>query len=344
MNLWCNRDEQGEVVVKSQGHSVSFYFVAAALLGATAFFVACSESDPPDARGGECYRCLDGDPYAIECSETVDTARTDGVRACIDGDDVELCSTLSQCCRALRLETTAAGSCVFPEGDAIEFIRIDGGIFQMGGDGGGLNPRLSCDGYPIHPVSIPSFEMSKTEVTVGQYRQCVSAGTCTRASDPALYSPPGEKENHPVTRVSWDQAKVFAEFAGARLPTEAEWEYAAKSGGQDIIYPWGNEDPDCNRSNSGDCEDDTTPVCSYATGNTAQGLCDMAGNVTEWVEDDWHINYEGAPDDGSAWVEFPRISDGRRVYRGELRAACRFTIAGNYPFDGIGFRLARSAP
>ena len=131
-------------------------------------------------------------------------------------------------------------------------------------------------------------------------------------------------------------------------------EYAARSGGQAIIYPWGNEEPNCDRLNFNECVYDTTPVCSYATGNTAQGLCDMAGNVFEWVEDDWHDTYEGAPNDGSAWVdsdEFdnPRGSD--RVGRGGswfnvavyVRAAYRGNVDPSFAGDRIGFRLARSA-
>ena len=401
--------------MKSQSRSISFYFVAAALLSAAAFSVACSgggsgaakacevvgsteacsciggamgervcgsdmtfgvclgcpDPQPTVPDDGKCYRCLNDDPWAVECSETAD--RTDGTRACIAGDDVEACSTLSQCCMASGREATSAGSCVFPEADAIEFIRIEGGTFQMGGD-------YEYDGHPIHAVTLASFEMSKTEVTVGQYRVCVNAGACT-VPTPGVVLPgpapdwddvPGGRENHPVVNVDWNQAKAFAEFVGARLPTEAEWEYAARSGGQDIAYPWGNEGPDCDRVNfqgsasqryiqAQGCVVDTTPVCTYATGNTAQGLCDMAGNVREWIEDDWHDSYEGAPNDGSAWVDNPRGSN--RVVRGcswrspyfpggdNVRAAYRHdriaepTVEdATYASSTTGFRLARSAP
>ena len=370
--------------MKSQRHLVSVYLVFAALLGVTAVFVGCSgssgggaakacdvvgatescrcpggqmgervcgddmtfgaclgcpEPQPTVPDDGKCYRCLNDDPWAVECSETVD--RTDGTRACIAGDDVEACSTLAQCCMALGREATSGGTCVFPEADAIDFIRIEGGTFQMGGDGE-FN-------VPIHAVTVASFEMSKTEVTVGQYRQCVNAGTCTEPSC-RWDNTPGERENHPVVYVDWHQAKAFARFADARLPMEAEWEYAAKSGGQDIVYPWGNEEPNCDRLNFRDCVRDTTPVCTYATGNTAQGLCDMAGNVWEWVEDDWHDSYQAAPADGSAWVDNPRGS--YRVYRGgswyygavDVRAAIRYGDGPSYAGVHGGFRLARSAP
>jgi sulfatase modifying factor 1 len=357
--------------------------------------LGCPEPQPTVPDDGKCYRCLNDDPWAVECSEIVD--RTDGTRACIAGDDVEACSTLSQCCMALGREATSAGSCVFAEagagescatgsdcestlcaqlsdqricveqcdngmcgegfrctsnvcvpaggagaGGGIEFIRIEGGSFQMGGEG-------EFDGRPIHGVDVATFEMSKTEVTMGQYRQCVSAGACTEPSG-RWENVPGVRENHPVTYVKWHQAKAFAEFADARLPTEAEWEYAAKSGGQDIVYPWGNEEPNCDRLNFNECVGDTTPVCTYATGNTAQGLCDMAGNVWEWVEDDRHGSYEGAPVDGSAWVDNPRGSF--RVLRGgswiygafSVRAAFRDFDDPSHTGVSPGFRLARSAP
>ena len=175
----------------------------------------------------------------------------------------------------------------------------------MGGSG-------QYDGRPIHPVNVPEFEMSKTEVTVGQYRACVNAGACTIEKLLFLADNAPGIENHPVRFVNWLQAKAFAEFAG--LPTEAEWEYAARSGGRRIIYPWGNEEPTCDHLNFNDCLGDTRSVCSYPTDNTAQGLCDMAGNVREWVEDVWHSSYEGAPADGSAW--YTRRGSGFRVIRG----------------------------
>ena len=296
--------------MRSKSHSISSFVVFAAVLGAAAFFVACSGSGG-GAGGGA------------------------GGAAGSGG----------------QVGTGGAGGSVAGAGGGIEFVRIEGGTFQMGGDG-------EYDGRPIHAVTLASFEMSKTEVTVGQYRACVSAGACTEPSDRwdntlgiiRWDNTPGERENHPVVYVTWNQAKAFAEFAGARLPTEAEWEYAAKSGGQDIVFPWGNEEPNCDRLNFNRCVGDTTPVCTYATGNTAQALCDMAGNVWEWVEDDWHGSYEGAPVDGSAWVENPRGS--LRVGRGGswyhfaffVRAAGRYDVVPSFAGGSRGFRLARSAP
>jgi len=251
----------------------------------------------------------------------------------------------------LGREIDSAGTCALPDfPQTIEFIRIDGGTFQMGGDG-------DIDGRPIHAVTVPAFEMSKTEVTVGQYRQCVNAGACTEPSN-AWDDTPGERENHPVVSVDWYQAKAFAQytsdgqvFRGARLPTEAEWEYAARSGGQDIVYPWGNEEPDCERLNSSFCVEGTTRVCSYENGSTAQGLCDMAGNVWELVEDDYLDSYQGAPIDGSAGITHPERSLERVVRGGSwgggfrgIRAAHRGHVVPSTAVVFGGFRLARSLP
>ena len=222
----------------------------------------------------------------------------------------------------------------------IQWVTIPGGTFAMGDDEAGARAQ------PRHRVAVKTFQMAKTLVTVEQYGACVDAGACTAAGTGGFcnWSVP---EKYPVNCVGWEQAKTFAEWAGARLPTEAEWEYAARGGGLEQRYPWGDEAPTCERVVSKGCGLGTAPVCSTPAGNTKQGLCDMAGNVWEWVEDWYHDSYKGAPSDGSAW-EIPAGS--YRVLRGGsfffdgaeyLRAGGRgFGDPGHRRGD-FGFRLAK---
>ena len=155
--------------------------------------------------------------------------------------------------------------------------------------------------------------------------------------------------------VSWALASAYCGWAGARLPTEAEWEFAAR-GDTGRAYPWGDEPATCDRAVMNETGDDgcgtsfTYPVCSLPAGNTPEGLCDMAGNVWEWVEDDFHFSYDGAPDDGGAWIDEPRSLS--QSYRGGSFAggAATMTATNRNGFDplaaaqiSIGFRCARGA-
>lgn len=167
----------------------------------------------------------------------------------------------------------------------IQWVTIPGGRFMTGNDD-------KYDSRPKPAVTVKDFDMTKTVVTVEQYAECVRNNQCTKPGTGGLcnWAVPG-REQHPVNCVKWAQANQYAKFAGGRLPSEEEWEYAAKSGGKDQAYPWGNTEPNCTlavmKGNGGPgcANNGTMPVCSKPDGNTAQGLCDMAGNVTQWTQD-----------------------------------------------------------
>jgi hypothetical protein len=120
-------------------------------------------------------------------------------------------------------------------------VKIPGGSFMMGSTSG------DSDEKPVRRVRVGTFYMSKTEVTVGQYRTCVKAGVCSKPDTSSKYCKgygnwdKSGRENHPINCVDWKQARTFAQWVGGDLPTEAQWEYAARSAGKDWKYPWGNK-------------------------------------------------------------------------------------------------------
>ena len=228
----------------------------------------------------------------------------------------------------------------------LSWVSLPGSNFLMGAD----SMFSPIDEFPIHLVIMPAFQILRTEVTVGQYRVCLQQGPCT-APGPGTECNQGypDRESHPINCVGWEQGDAFCRWVGGRLPAEAEWEYASRGGGLDITYSWGDATPSCERAvhftgTAGCGENHSWPVCSKATGNTAQELCDMGGNVWEWVLDWYHDSYSGAPADGSAWL----VPDtGKRLYRGGswgssaeyLRASYR-GIGPDIPTDQDGFRCA----
>lgn len=235
----------------------------------------------------------------------------------------------------------------------IDWVTIPGGSFQMGG-----REDANPDALPGHRVTVKTFELSKTPVTVEQYAACVAAGACA-TPEPRTdcnWAKPG-REKHPMTCLTWFEADAYAKYAGGRLPSESEFEYAATDAGRNR-YPWGWSEPDCDKAvmygTAASCTDGngTLPVCSRPAGNVKLGtgaqLCDMSGNVWEWVQDWYHRSYEGAPTDGSAWETAPDMP--ARVQRGGsftdrnpvlLRADDRSPGITVSRYDNSGFRVAR---
>ena len=183
----------------------------------------------------------------------------------------------------------------------MDFITIPQGTFTMGSNDG------ASDEKPPHPVTVSAFRMGKTEVTKAQYQACVDAGACTAPDTDTgcNYNVEG-RDKHPVNCVDHAQATAFANWVGGSLPTEAQWEFAAR-GHEGRKYPWGNTpEPSCVLAvfnDSGQYSElakmgcrtgAAAPVCSKTKGNTPEGLCDMAGNVWEWTAD-WYGSYSTGP-------------------------------------------------
>jgi serine/threonine-protein kinase len=167
-------------------------------------------------------------------------------------------------------------------------VFVPAGEFTMGSDDGGPNEQ------PVHQVYLDGYWIDVYEVSNAQYKKCVDAGRCkppvtsTSARRPSYFGNP-EFDNYPVTYVGWDDGKAYCEWVGKRLPTEAEWEKAAR-GTDARVYPWGNE-WDGTKANVEQRVADTTAVGSYPAGASPYGALDMAGNVWEWVSDWYDSTY-----------------------------------------------------
>jgi len=219
---------------------------------------------------------------------------------------------------------------------------------------------------PIHQVYLNAYYLDKYEVTNALYQACVDAGICdpphqTSSNSHSSYYGNSQFDNYPVINVDWNQAKTYCEWRGARLPTEAEWEKAAR-GTNGLTYPWGNAFDGtkvnfCDKNCSFDWADnsyddgynDTAPVGSYPNGISPYGLYEMAGNVWEWVADWYDANYySNSP---ASNPQGPSSGDGRALRGGswsgsddDVRTSSRpgnAPVLWNYFF---GFRCARSLP
>jgi len=240
-------------------------------------------------------------------------------------------------------------------------LPIPAGSFTMGCIETRDNVEGNChdNEKPAHKVTLKAFQLAKTEVTFAQWDACVKAKGCS-------YQPKDEgwgRDERPVISVSWDDTQHYIKWLNKetgkhyRLPTEAEWEYAARGGETEQAYPWGNrashnqanygKDKCCHPLKLGkDKWNYTAPVASFSA--NGYGLYDMYGNVWEWVQDKYQGNYNKAPKDGSAWESTGTY----RVLRGgawydtprSLRSSNRdgYTPANHFNSYGFGFRLARS--
>ena len=250
------------------------------------------------------------------------------------------------------------GRLLYKAGDIIQDCRqcpqmvyIPAGSFRMGDiQGGG-----GSDEKPVHRVSVKAFLMSATEVTFAEWDACVAAGGCDDSGPRSAGGDNGwGRGTRPVIEVSWEDAQQYVKWISAktgeqyRLPSEAEWEYAARAGSE-TKYSWGNSIGN-NKANCDGCgsrwdDSQTAPVASFTA--NAFGLYDMHGNVWEWTQDCWNGSYKGAPSDGTAWLSG---ECGKRVLRGGswsgypniLRSANRnIYTAGNRNIIN-GFRLSRT--
>ena len=211
------------------------------------------------------------------------------------------------------LAEPAAGTILKEPKTGMEFVWVPSGCFNMGSNDGEPFEK------PVHPVCVTGYWLGKHEVTQAQYQLVMGV-------NPSDF----KGATNPVDQVSWDDAVLFtlalSRLTGVpmRLPSEAEWEYACRAGIQDAKYCGEGEPAELawTGTNSGDS---THPVGKLRA--NAWGLYDMSGNVWEWTQDCWNLSYEGAPQDGSAW----------------LTGNCERPVARGGAWDVHGFHLVRAA-
>ena len=244
--------------------------------------------------------------------------------------------------------------------------QISGGSFAMGSDANDANENEK----PVHQVTVADFWLDRTEVTVGAYAGCVRAGKCSEP-EPHMaergnyrvfcnWHHPEGRAAHPINCVDYEQATAFCAWAGKRLPSEAEWEFAARAGAEGRKFPWGNDEPKATQLNA--CGDEctknliaqrfpggkplypvndgwpeTAPVGSFPAGASKHGVLDLAGNVWEWTST-LYATYDGKS------TELKRVLRGGSWGGGDARterATNRFRLDPSSRAQFLGFRCAR---
>lgn len=263
---------------------------------------------------------------------------------------------------SLTLSSVALAQEKSPQAPAVDhdaMVAFAGGAFQMGTEDreiGRYGDSWFVNEQPRHRVELNPFSLDRTEVTVNEYALFLTYAGGARHYDPSMPIDPVESgylpvEGHgelPIHNVTWSDADTFCRWAGKRLPSEAQWEFAA-AGPDAREYPWGDDGPNCRKVNyftgASYCEDGLRPVGSTPLGETPDGVGDLGGNVAEWTADRYGA-YE-ASDEPTVDPVGPQAGD-RRVVRGGsyvegsrwLRSSARWAADPDRRSPAIGFRCA----
>jgi formylglycine-generating enzyme required for sulfatase activity len=236
--------------------------------------------------------------------------------------------------------TLDPGSFQISDKDGMQLLSVPAGEFPMGSTDSDI--QALPNEKPQHTVYLDAFWIDQTEVTNAMYKLCVQAGLCQAPSDTTYYAD-AQFGNYPVVYVSWNDAQAYCGWAGRQLPTEAQWEKAAR-GTDGRLYPWG-EGIGCDKANYSGCNVKLSPVGSYLSGASPYGVLEMAGNVWEWVADWFGENYyASSPSNNPIGPD----SGQYRILRGgscgneaqNIRAALRYRDRPDGPFVVYGFRCA----
>jgi serine/threonine-protein kinase len=237
---------------------------------------------------------------------------------------------------------------IAPKDQAV-LIFIPAGEFEMGSNDN--DPEAAESEKPRHKINLVSYWIDKTEITNRLYQLCMEAGACTKLTNThsALredYFVNVAYAEHPVIWVKWEQAEAYCKWAGRRLPTEREWEKAAR-GTDGRLYPWGSEPPNNTLLNYNLAVGDTVKVGSYPTGASPYGVLDMSGNVVEWVSDFYYPSYfpliynPTVPPPPLGTSVHSLRSSSWAAPKSEARVTVRhFTNRSDGTYNNVGFRCA----
>lgn len=327
--------------------------------------VSCRHTPVPDGRacedgslctsGEQCVAgaCAGGVP--VVCSDADGNPCTaevcDAIEGCVPVDEPygTVCNSESGIC--------FLGECAPQPPCAEQCPTVEMAVVPRGAQAlpQGCDPAVDaeCPGssQPRHDVSVPPFAIQRMETTQAEYQRCADAGACAVPAVGTHYVwDPENRPAHPAVSRNWADADAYCTWLGARLCSESEWEKAAR-GLDGRTYPWGDLTAGCvlaimNTGSPGCGRETTWPVGSRPLGVSPYSVLDLAGNAPEWVADDWHDTYVGAPTQGQAWVESPRRAF--RVIRGggyldsgfQLRGFMR-RAAGAQDSEGAAIRCCR---
>jgi formylglycine-generating enzyme required for sulfatase activity len=223
--------------------------------------------------------------------------------------------------------------------DGMTLRYVPAGKFIMGSNMDGNDEK------PSHPVELSAFWIDQTEITNEMYKKCVEAGSCEQPK-PTTYYVDSSYAKNPVVFVTWQDAVDYCAYVGRRLPTESEWEKAAR-GDDERKYPWGNQAASKDLLNYSQTNiGHTTPVNSYPNGASPYGAVDMAGNVIEWVNDLYSTTYyKNSPAMDPKGVNSGNLHVVRGgSFKSDLEEVTTYRRASENPANSLGtmgFRCAR---